>query len=335
MRLPSTPCAGKAGVRRRHALALIAAAAGATLPRPAPAQSYPSKPIRFIVPSPPGGGTDTLSRLLAAKLGEALSWQWVIENRAGAGGNIGLDAAAKAPPDGYTIVMGESSNLTINPYLYAQLPFDPVRDLAPVALVGTVPLMLVVSASRPFDSLAALVTSARDKPLLFASSGNGTVGHLTGEIWKRTSGVAMTHVPYKGAGPVITDLIGGQVDFHFASVPAAAPHLRSGKLRALAISAAQRSPLWPEVPTLAELGQRDMEHHVLYGVLAPAGTPTPVVARLNAEIQRALQGEALRASLAGLGVEARGGTPTQFAAFLERERAKWSRAVRESGAKVD
>lgn len=340
-------------IRRRQALALLAGAtcaphlpmafaqaqpqapAQAQSRTQAPAQAFPSKPIRFIVPSPPGGGTDSLTRLLAARLGESLSWQWLIDNRAGAGGNIGLDAAAKAAPDGYTIVMGESSNLTINPYLYPQLPFDPVRDLAPIALVGTVPLVLVVSAGRPFETLAALTAAARDKPLLFASSGNGTVGHLTGEIWKRSAGVAMTHVPYKGAGPVITDLIGGQVDFHFASLLAAAPHLKSGKLRALAVSAAQRSPLLPDVPTLAELGQRDMEHHVLYGVLAPAGTPAPVVAQLNAEIQRALQGEALRTSLANLGVEPRGGTPAQFAAFLERERTKWARAVKESGAKVD
>jgi hypothetical protein len=196
---------------------LLAILALAAPPAGAEAQTWPDKPIRFIVPSPPGGGTDSLTRLLANKLGETLKWQMVVDNRPGAGGNLGLDIAAKAAPDGYTLVMGESSNLAINPYLYKKLPFDPAKDVAPVALVGTVPLVLVVSANAPFDSLKALVDAAKKKQLTFASSGNGTVGHLVGEMWKRAVGSDMLHVPYKGAGPVMIDLVGGQVDLHFAS----------------------------------------------------------------------------------------------------------------------
>ena len=322
------------GARRAALVALLVGTMVGAAPC-ARAQGYPSKPIRFVVPSPPGGGTDTLTRLLSNTMGESLRWEWIVDNRPGAGGNLGLDAAAKSPPDGYTIVMGESANLTINPYLYKRLPLDPVKDLAPVALVGTVPLVLVVSATRPFETMDKLMAAARQKPLLFASSGNGTVGHLTGEIWKRSAGIELVHVPYKGAGPVITDLIGGQVDLHFASLPAAVPHLKSGKLRALGVSAALRVSSLPDVPTLTELGHRGMEHHVLYGVMAPAATPRDVLAKLNQEINRALGSTQFKARADELGLQVRGGSAEQFAVFLESERSKWARAVKESGATVD
>jgi tripartite-type tricarboxylate transporter receptor subunit TctC len=299
------------------------------------AQACPQKPIRFIVPSPPGGGTDTLSRLVASKLAETLQWQLVIDNRPGAGGNLGMDAAAKSTPDGYTIVMGESSNLTINPALFESLPFNPAKDLTPITLVGTVPLVLVVPSGQPIDSLASLIATAKQKPLAFASSGNGTVGHLVGEIWKRTAGLDLLHVPYKGAGPVMTDLLGGRVDLHFASLPAAASLIKSGKLRALAVTSAQRTESLPEVPTFVESGYRDFVYHVLYGVLVPARTPPTIVGRLNAEINRVLQAPDVRASLANNGVEVRGGTSEQFGSFLEAERTTWARAVKDSGAKVD
>jgi tripartite-type tricarboxylate transporter receptor subunit TctC len=301
----------------------------------AQSQGWPEKPIRFVSPSPPGGGTDAMTRLVANKLAELVQWQMVVDNRAGAGGNIGLDFTAKAPPDGHTIAMGESSNLAINPYLYKKLPLDPVRDIAPVALVGTVPLVLVVPVGRPFDSLAAFVAASRKKQLVFASSGNGTVGHLVGETWQRALGVDMLHVPYKGAGPVMTDLVGGQVDLHFASLPAALPLVRGGKLRALAVTSARRLPSLPEVPTLIESGYPGFDFHVFYGVVAPAATPKPIVTKLNAEINRALQSSDVRASLAERGVEAAPGTPEQFGAFLANERTKWARAVKESGATVD
>ncbi|HVO89810.1 MAG TPA: tripartite tricarboxylate transporter substrate binding protein [Casimicrobiaceae bacterium] len=319
----------------KAALALLALIGSCCLPAAAHAQAYPAKPIRFVVPSPPGGGTDSLTRLLAHKLSELLRWEIVVDNRPGAGGNLGMDIAAKAAPDGYTIVMGESANLAINPYLYRKLPFDPARDVTPVALVGTVPLVLVVAADRPFDSLASLLAAAKKKQLVFASSGNGTVGHLVGETWKRAAGVDLLHVPYKGAGPVMTDLLGGQVDMHFASLPAALSLIKSGRLRALAVTSAQRVPLLPDVPTLIESGFPDFDYHVFYGVLAPAGTPPAIVTRLNAEIDRALQASDVQAGLAQRGVDPRPGTADQFASFLTTERAKWERAVKVSGATVD
>ncbi|GEP56899.1 Bug family tripartite tricarboxylate transporter substrate binding protein [Reyranella soli] len=319
----------------RIASLLLAALALAELPVAAQAQAWPDKPIRFIVPSPPGGGTDSLTRLLANKLGETLKWQMVVDNRPGAGGNLGLDIAAKATPDGYTIVMGESSNLAINPYLYRKLPFDPAKDVAPVVLLGTVPLVLVVSANAPFDSLKALVDASKKKQLTFASSGNGTVGHLVGEMWKRAVGSDMMHVSYKGAGPVVIDLVGGQVDLHFASLPAALPLIGSGKLRALATTSAERLPSLPNVPTLVEAGFPGFDYYVFYGVLVPAGTPDAIVGKLNTEIDRAIEAPDMRKNLAERGVDVRAGTVQQFDAFLAKERAKWSVAVKESSATVD
>lgn len=298
-------------------------------------QSYPEKPISFIVPSPPGGGTDAMTRLLANKLGERLQWTMVVDNRAGAGGNIGLDFVAKAAPDGYTIVMGESSNLTINPYLYKKLPFDPARDVTPVALVGTVPLVLVVAPAKPFDSVKALAEAARKQQLTFASSGNGTVGHLVGETWRGALGADLVHVPYKGAGPVMIDLMSGEVDLHFASLPAAVSLVKSGKLRALAVTSPHRLPQLPEVPTMIESGFPGFDYSVLYGVLAPAGTPPAIVAKLNAEMNRALQTDEMRAGMAERGVELRTGSPADFGSFLAAERIKWEKAVKASGATVD
>jgi tripartite-type tricarboxylate transporter receptor subunit TctC len=299
------------------------------------AAAWPDRPIRFIVPSPPGGGTDTLTRLVANALTQARQWQFVVDNRAGAGGNIGMDVAAKSVPDGYTIVMGESANTAINPSLYSKMPFDAAKDVVPVALVGTVPLVLVVAPGRSLDSPAAIVAAAKSRSLTFASSGNGTVGHLVGEIWKRDASIELLHVPYKGGGPVMTDLIGGQVDLHFASIPAAAALVKAGKIKPLAVTTMQRSSVLPDVPTLAEVGFPGFDYRVLYGVLAPTGTPADVVTRLNAEINRVLQAPDVRASLAQNGVEPGSGTATEFGAFLDRERTKWARVVKASGARVD
>jgi tripartite-type tricarboxylate transporter receptor subunit TctC len=299
------------------------------------AQSYPTKLIRLIVPSPPGGGTDTLARVVASKLGENLKWQIIVENRPGAGGNIGMDVAAKSAPDGYTLVMGESSNLTINPYLYAKMPFDPAKDLAPVVLLGTVPLVLVTSPARQLETIAAVLAAAKQQSLTFASGGNGTVGHLSGEIWMRQAGVTLRHIPYRGGAPAIADVLGGQVDLNFASIPAAASLIEAGKLRPLAVTTPKRTPQLADVPTLDEAGFRGFSAQVLYGVLVPAGTPSEIVQRLNAEINRALQAGDVQASLAKSGVDIRGGTPDEFDAFLKAERAKWSRAVADSGATVD
>jgi len=323
--------------RRRLLASSMALSAAPGFELAAAQSDWPSKPIRFIVPSPPGGGTDTMTRLVANRLAETLKWQFVVDNRPGAGGNLGLESAIKSPPDGYTLVMGESSNLTINPYLYGKLPYDVEKDLQPVVLVAKVPLVLVVGAGTRFDSVSTLVAAAKQKPLTFASSGNGTVGHLVAELWRRQLGVEMVHVPYKGGGPAITDVAGGVVDLHFASVPAALPLIKAGRVRPLAVTSFRRAALLPEVPSLAELGQRDFDNHVIYGVLVTAGTPQAMVTRLNSEIDRVLRTPSVRETLTTLGAdrELHGGTPTQFAAFLWHERLKWAKAVKESGAKVD
>lgn len=299
------------------------------------AQTYPAKPIRLVIPSPPGGGTDALSRLIASKLSETLKWQILPDNRPGAGGNMGMDIAAKAAPDGYTIAMGESANLTINPFLYSKMPFDAAKDLVSVALVGTVPLVLVTAPARPFESVAAVVAAAKQKPLTFASGGNGTVGHLAGELWKRRAGVDLQHVPYRGGAAAVTDVTGGHVDLHFASIPAAAALIESGTLRALAVTSAARTPELPSVPTFAEAGYPGFTAHVIYGVVAPAGTPPEAVARLNAEINRVLDAPDAKERLAKIGATVRGGTPEDFAKFLAEERTKWARVVADSGARVD
>jgi tripartite-type tricarboxylate transporter receptor subunit TctC len=320
------------GVTIACAAALLAFAGG---PASLRAQAYPEKPIRLVVPSPPGGGTDTLSRMIAAKLGETRNWQFLVDNRPGAGGNIGIDIVAKSPPDGYTIALGESSNLTINPYLYSKLVFDPAKDVTPVVFVGTVPLVLVTSPARRWDRVASVVSAAKEKPLTFASGGNGTVGHLAGEIWMRRVGVTLHHIPYRGGGPAVTDVMGGQVDLHFASVPAAAALIESGKLQALAVTSSKRAEQLPAVPTFDEAGYTGFVAQVIYGFVAPAGTPAAVVARLNAEINGVLQAPDVKENLTRIGVEIRGGTPEDFATFLIDERAKWQRAVADSGARVD
>ena len=319
----------------RTILAGVAAFATMIFAPIAGAQTYPDRPIHLVVPSPPGGGTDGISRLVATAVGEVEGWTIVLDNRPGAGGNIGMEAVVKAAPDGYTIVMGEPANLAINPYLYKSMPFDPAKDVVPVALVGTVPLVLVVASTSTIDSVAALVADSKRRQLAFASSGNGTVGHLVGETFKRAAGIDYLHVPYKGAGPVMTDLLGGQVDLHFASLPAALPLVKGGKLRALAVTSAKRVSQLPDIPTLAESGYPNFVYQVFYGVLAPAGTAPDRVARLNAAIERALAAPALREKLAGIGVDVHPGSPEQFGKFLTEERSKFGEAVKVSGAKVD
>lgn len=307
------------------------------LPAAAFSQAWPNKPIRFIVPFPPGGGTDLSSRIIGNKLGEALHTQVVLENKPGAGGNIGLDAAAKSAPDGYTLVMGQASNLAINPTLYAKVPFDPIKDFAPVSLVVAGPLVLVVALSAPWNSLADVVAAAKAKPgqLSFGSPGSGTVGHLAGEMLSRTAGIKLMHVPYKGAAPAMTDLMGRQIDLYFSSMGAGVGQIKGGKLRALAVTGLQRSPILPDVPTVAESGYKNFDASGWYGVLAPAGTPAPIIARLNAEITRILQLPEVRERLSSEGGEILGGSPERFASYLKTELAKWSQIVKDSGARVD
>lgn len=314
------------------ALALALAAAGT------PAQPYPSKPIRVVVPNPAGGFYDLIARTVGQKVGEGLGQPMVVENRVGAGGSLGTEFTAKAPPDGYTIMVGGIGPHGIAPSLYANLPYDPVKDFAPIIHVATTPNILVVHPSSPLQSVQDLVTAARQKPgaLSYASNGNGTSQHLAAEMLATTTGLKLNHVPFKGSAPAITAMLGGQVDFAFAVAPDALPHVKAGKLRALAVTSAKRVAPLPDVPTMIEGGVPDYEATAWFGYFAPAGTPREIVDRLNAEIARALAAPDVRERLAPGGLsELPGGTPERFGALVKSEIAKWSRVVKESGAKVD
>ncbi len=314
----------------------LAAAAAFTLALGAHAQDYPSKPIKLVVPFPPAGGTDILARVVAQKIAENNKWTVVVDNKPGAGGNIGVDAVAKSPPDGYTLVMGQTSNLAISPSLYKGLPYDPMKDLAPVALVGSGPVALVVKADSPYKTLADLVDAAKAKPatISMASPGNGTVAHLSGVRLMNTTGAKFVHVPYKGAGGAIPDVLGGSVDFFISSVPTLQAQVAGGKMRALAVSSAKRSPVFPTVPTVAE-SYKGFDAVTWFGILAPAGTPKSVIDKLNAEINKALKDPKVRAAIEAEGGEVIGGTPDRFAALIKSEIQNWSSLVKASGATVD
>jgi tripartite-type tricarboxylate transporter receptor subunit TctC len=323
-------------ISRRAVLALSLALACAAAAPSFAAEAYPAKPIRLIVPFPPGGGTDAIARDVANELTTTLKWNFVVENRPGSGGNIGVDAAAKSAPDGYTIVLGQTSNLAINPTLYGHLPYDPLKDLTPVALVASAPLVFVVKADSPYQSLADLVAAAKAKPgtLNFASPGNGTVTHLTGELLQKEAGVTFTHVPYKGGSMALTDLLGGRIQVYAGSVPTLLGHIKSGQLRAIVVTSAQRDPNLPQVPTVGET-YKGFEAVTWFGFVAPAGTPQPIVAKLNAEINKALKTPELRKRLNDEGATVLGGSPEQFAALIKSEIAKWAPVVKASGAHID
>jgi tripartite-type tricarboxylate transporter receptor subunit TctC len=314
----------------------LAAAALCAVATAAAAQEYPSRPIKLIVPFPPGGGTDLLSRVVAQKVAENTKWTMVVDNRPGAGGNIGLDAAAKSQPDGYTLVMGQTSNLAIAPALQKKLPYDPQKDLAPVALVGQGPVAIVVRAESPYKTFADLINAAKAKPgsITMASPGNGTVAHLAGVQIMNVAGVKFEHVPYKGAGAALPDLMGGNVDFFMSSVPTVQSHVASGKLRALAVTSAKRSPVLPDAPAIGET-YKGFDAVTWFGILAPAGTPQPVLAKLNAEINKALQDPKVREAIAKEGGEVMGGTPQQMADHIRKEIGNWAPVVKASGATVD
>ena len=316
---------------------IIAALALAAVATASAAQTYPAKPIKLIVPFPPGGGTDLFSRTIGQKLAETQKWVVVVENKPGVGGNLGVEQAAKAPPDGYTVVMGQTSNLAINPTLFPKLPYDPIKDLTPVALVASAPLVLVVAANSPFKSLADVVAAAKAKPgdITFASPGNGTVAHLTGELFQNAAGVKFQHIPYKGSSQALTDLMGGQVQIFMSSVPTALSQLKGGKLRALAVTGAKRTAELPKVPTIAESGYKGFDATTWFGLLVPAKTPPEIVKRLNDEVNKVLKDPDVRAKLASEGGEVLGGSPEQFAALLKADIGRWGKVVKDSGAKVD
>ncbi|WP_047216948.1 MULTISPECIES: Bug family tripartite tricarboxylate transporter substrate binding protein [Delftia] len=299
--------------------------------------AYPRKPIRLVVPFPPGGGTDMIARTVAQRLADHNKWTVVVDNRPGAGGNLGVDAVAKAAPDGHTLVMGQTSNLAINPSLYAKLPYDPLKDLVPVALVSSAPIVMAAPANSPYKTFADLVKAAKAKPdgLTLGYSGNGTVAHLAGELAENAAGIKLRHVPYKGAAQAMTDLVGGQIDFYMSAVPTLLGQVRNGKLRAVMVTSLKRSDQLPQTPTLAESGYKDFEAVTWFGVLAPAGTPQAIVQQLNKAINDALLVPEVAEKLRSEGGEVLGGSSEKFAALLRAEVPRWARIVKDSGASLD
>jgi tripartite-type tricarboxylate transporter receptor subunit TctC len=304
---------------------------------PAAAQGYPNKPIKYIVPFPPGGATDTLARAIGQKLSESLGVPVVVDNRPGAGGNIGMEAAVRAPADGYTIVTVATATMAINPTLYRSLSFDAGRDLVPVAFIAHVPLILVVNPSIPANNLNELIAYLKANPgkVNFASPGSGNSNHLAGELFKQRAGVDIIHVPYKGDTPAYTDLISGQVHMMFATMIAMVPHIKAGRVKAIANAGLQRTAALPDLATAAEQGLKDFDMRAWFGIAAPAGTPKEIVARLNAEINKALQTQELNDRLSPLGAAPAPMTQEAFAELTKAEREKWGRLVQASGAKVD
>ncbi len=320
---------------RRLTLCLVASQM--LLPVMAQTENWPNKPIRTIVPFPAGGGTDIVARDVTQKISGTTKWTFVIENRPGSGGNLGIDTAAKAAPDGYSLVIGQTSNLAINPSLYAKLPYDPVRDLTPIGLIGNAPLVLVTAVDSPFKTLADVVRAAKSQPghINYGTSGNGTVAHLATELLQRETGIKLVHIPYKGAAQGINDVIGGQVQLYMSSVPTLIVHIKNGKLRALAVTAAQRTDDLPQTPTVAESGYKGFEAVTWFGLLGPAKLPASVVATANAELNKALNAAELRKKLEDQGLNVTPSTPDDFGRLIRQDIVKWSPVVRDSGAKID
>ena len=298
--------------------------------------AYPNKPVRLIVGAPPGGGNDIMARLIAQKLSEGLGHQVVVENRPGAGATIATDLVAKSAPDGYTLFMTPSAH-ALSPSIYRKLPFDPVKDFAAIGQMATVPLVVIVNMSLPAASLRELIELARARPgsLNFGSGGSGAAQHLATEFLKSLTGIEMVHVPYKGSGQAIPDLIGGQIQLMIEPLPSALPHIRGGKVRALAVTTRQRSASLPDVPTAEEAGLSGFEVMAWYGLLAPAGTPAAVVSRLNAEMNKALAQPAMRDSLASQGAIPVSGPPQQFMDLIVAEIAKWRPIIQKAGIRAD
>jgi len=321
----------------RIATSIAAALCLAAAPLAGAQSTYPTKPVRLVVPFPAGGTTDILARAAAQKLSEAWGQQVIVDNRPGAGGNIGAELVAKAPPDGYTLLMGTVGTHAINASLYSKLPYDHVKDFAPAILVAGVPNVLVVNPSLPVNSVADLIAYAKANPgkLNFASSGSGTSIHLSGELFKTLAGVQMTHVPYKGSAPALTDLMGGQVQLMFDNLPSSLAFIKAGKLRALAVTSTSRAAALPDVPTMIEAGVPGFEASSWFGIVAPAGTPREAVMRINGDVAKWLASPDARERLSSQGAIAAGGSPEDFARHIASDTAKWARVVKESGAKVD
>jgi len=321
---------------RLWAIALTVASAALILSSPALAQTYPDKPIKFIVPYPPGGGTDVIARIVQERLGAALGQQVLIENKGGAGGSVGTEVVAHAAPDGYTVLFTLSSH-TINPAIFPKLSFDTVKDFEPIGTVASLPQILVANPQFPVKSVAELVALAKAKPdsLSFASVGNGSPGHLAGELMKIRTGIQMTHIPYRGGGPAVTDVMGGQVPLLWVSIPAAAQFVKTGKLKALAVSTLKRSAAFPDVPTMVEAGVADFEVDSWYAMFVPSKTPKAVIDKLNRALNTVIAEPAIREKLLAQGSEGVGGTPEALGKTVAAELPKWAKLAKEANIKAD
>ena len=301
------------------------------------AQPYPNRAIKVIIPFPAGGGTDIFARTVGQKLTENYKWTVVPENRPGAGGNLGIEAVSNSAADGYTIGLGQTSNLAINPTLYPKLPYEPSKDLTPIALVASSPLVIVVAANSPFKTFADIAAAAKAKPdqITYGSPGNGTVAHLGMELLQKTAGINLQHIPYKGSAQALTDIVGGQIQIYASSVPTAMGQIKDGRLRAIAVTSLKRSASLPETPTIAESGWPGFEAITWFGFVAPAKTPAPIIKELNANINFILKMPEVRSKLMGEGGEILGGTPEQFSALLNKDTARWARVIQDANVKID
>jgi tripartite-type tricarboxylate transporter receptor subunit TctC len=331
------PAAGAAHDRARFARALFAVAAVAfSTAAGAAEERYPTRPVRLVVPVSPGGGTDFLARLLASELAERLGQPVIVDNRAGAGGSIGAVSVARAAPDGYTLIFGYTASHGINPAL-SRLPYDPVSDFSPVSLIATAPNLLVVTPGLPVKTVQELIAHAKARPgeLRYASAGSGSAPHMSGELFNRMAGVSMIHVPYKGGGPAIADVVAGHVDLTFGSLPAGIQFGKSGRLRMLAVTGLKRTPLLPDVPTVSESGLKGFNTDQWYGVLAPPKAPVALIERLNRDFNASIRVPSVAERTRAEGFDLIGSTPAQFAEHIRAEVAKWSKLVREAGIKAD
>ena len=328
-------------LRRQFSLAATALVLGgsafAQSPAPVATAAYPAKPIRMIVPFPPGGGTDILARLVANKLSEQAPWTVVADNKAGAGGTIGISEAAKAAPTGYDIVMGQKDNLVIAPWLYKNLPWDPTKDLVAVAHVAYTPVLIATASNSRFKSLADVIAAARAAPgtITYGSPGNGTSIHLSADLFEKAAGIRLSHVPYKGSNPALLDALAGNVDLLVSSLPSAMGQIKAGKLRPLAVTSGKRSSSLPDVPTIAESGYKDFDVSTWYGLFAPAGTPASVVSSLNARVNQLLGNAEVKAAILAQGAEPQAMTSAQFTTLLKTEYVQWKGIVEASGAKIE
>lgn len=318
-------------------LSIIATALGAAFALPAAAQGYPSKTVRLILPYPPGGGSDTIARPVTKKLSEYLGQQVLVDNRGGAGGNIGMEAAARSAPDGYTIVLGLTAQLAVNPSLFKSISYDPVRDFDPITMLANGAYVLVAHPSLPVRSVKDLIAVALARPgeVFYASSGNGSGAHLATELLSNMTGIKLVHVPYKGGGPALVDTIAGQTQILFATPIASSGHIKAGRVRPLAVSSAKRVQSFPDVPTVAQAGLPGYEAGVWYGILAPKGTPREIVTRLNQDIRKVLNDSGIRAFLTKAGIEPDGGTPEALGRYMQSELAKWAKVIKAGNIRID